>query len=116
MLLAVCLNYWHTAQTPMHTPQDMPQEVFSQSPSPEQTMGGTQYYIAPLTTWNSIPHQVTDASSKIRLKKTDKKHLMEQRDCEATQTLAQTHAYTTRTHTQIHTNTHMHTHYTFKWI
>ena len=39
---AVCLNYWHTARTPMHTPQ----EVSSQS-SPEQTMGGTQYYIEP---------------------------------------------------------------------
>ena len=39
---AVCLNYWHTARTPMHTPQDMPQEVSTQSPSPEQTMGGAQ--------------------------------------------------------------------------
>ncbi|CDQ59935.1 unnamed protein product [Oncorhynchus mykiss] len=38
------LNYWHTARTPMHTPQDMLQEVSSQSPSPEQTMGGVQYY------------------------------------------------------------------------
>jgi hypothetical protein len=44
---AVCLNYWHSPQTPMHTPQDMPQEVSSQSPSPEQTIGGTQYYIEP---------------------------------------------------------------------
>ena len=26
---AVCLNYWHTARTPMHTPQDMPPEVSS---------------------------------------------------------------------------------------
>jgi hypothetical protein len=42
---AVCLNDWHTAQTPIHTPQDMPPEVSSQSPSPEQTMGGVQYYI-----------------------------------------------------------------------
>lgn len=31
----------------MHTPQDMPQEVSSQSLSPEQTMGGTQYNIEP---------------------------------------------------------------------
>jgi hypothetical protein len=31
--------------TPMHTPRDMPQEVSSQSSSPEQTMGGTRYYI-----------------------------------------------------------------------
>ena len=29
------------------TPQDMPQEVSSQSPSPAQTMGGAQYYIEP---------------------------------------------------------------------
>ena len=36
----VCLNYWHPARTPMHTPQDMP-------PSSEQTMGGAQYYIEP---------------------------------------------------------------------
>ena len=47
MLNAVCLNYWHTARTSMHTPQDMPQEVSSQYPSPEQTMGGAQYYIDP---------------------------------------------------------------------
>ena len=32
------INYWHTARTPMHTPQ----EVSSQSPNPEQTMGGAQ--------------------------------------------------------------------------
>ena len=44
---AVCLNYWYTARTPMHIPQDMPQEVSSQSPSPERTMGGTQYYLEP---------------------------------------------------------------------
>ena len=37
----------HTARTPMHTPQDMPPEVSSQSPRPEQTMGGAQYYIEP---------------------------------------------------------------------
>ena len=49
----------------MHTPQDMPHEVSSLSPSPEQTLGGTQYYIEP--TWNSIPHQVVDASSRIRI-------------------------------------------------
>ena len=30
---AVCLNYWHTARTPMNTPQDMPPEVSSQSPT-----------------------------------------------------------------------------------
>ena len=38
---------WHTAQSPMHTPQDMPPEVSSQSPSPEQTIGGAQHYIEP---------------------------------------------------------------------
>jgi hypothetical protein len=32
-----------------------------------------------ITTWNSIPHQVTDASSRIRFKKQVKIHLMEQR-------------------------------------
>ena len=32
-----------------------------------------------MTTWNSIPHQVPDASSKIRFKKQIQKHLMEQR-------------------------------------
>jgi hypothetical protein len=31
------------SQTHMHTPQDMPQEVSSQSQSPEQTMEGAQY-------------------------------------------------------------------------
>ena len=43
----VCLNYKHTARTPMLTPQVMPPKVYSQSPSQEQTMGGTQYCIAP---------------------------------------------------------------------
>jgi hypothetical protein len=78
----------------------MPPEVSSQSPYPEQTMGGTQYYIEPwlhgnsipqyyIEPWlhgNSIPLQVTDASSKIKFKKQIQMHLMEQRDCEATQT------------------------------
>ena len=31
-----------------------------------------------LTTWNSIPHQITDASSRIRFKKQITKHLMKQ--------------------------------------
>jgi hypothetical protein len=39
-----------------------------------------------MTTWNSIPHQVTDASSIIRLKKQIKIPFMEQRDFEATKT------------------------------
>ena len=30
-----------------HTPHDMPPEVPSQSPSPEQTMGGAPYYVEP---------------------------------------------------------------------
>jgi hypothetical protein len=50
--------------TPMHTPQDMPPEV------------GTLFRVSKtrtvlhraMTTWNSIPHQVTDASSTIRFK------------------------------------------------
>jgi tellurite resistance-related uncharacterized protein len=64
---AVCLNYWHTAQTPMHTPQDMPQEVSSQSKSRTDYGRHTVLHRA-LTTWNS------------RLKKKQiKKHLMEQR-------------------------------------
>jgi hypothetical protein len=32
----------HSSET--HTPQDMPPEVSSQSPSPELTMGGAPYY------------------------------------------------------------------------
>ena len=48
-----------------------------------------------MTTWNSIPHQVTDASSKFTFKNT----LWNSGDCEATQTLARTHAHT-------HTITH----------
>ena len=31
-------------QAHIHTPQDMPPKVSSQSSSPEQTMGGAQYY------------------------------------------------------------------------
>ena len=31
----------------VYTKQDMPPEVSSQSPSPEHTMGGGQYYIEP---------------------------------------------------------------------
>ena len=38
---------------------DMTPQVSSQSPSPEQTMGGAQYYIDPMATWNSIPQKVT---------------------------------------------------------
>ena len=43
----VCLKYWRTARTPMHTPWHMPQEVSSQSPTPDQTMGGAQHYVEP---------------------------------------------------------------------
>jgi hypothetical protein len=66
----------------MHTPQNIPPEFSSQSPSPEQTTGGAQYYIAQLTTWISIPHQVTDASSRIRFIKTGKSrpYVMKRRD------------------------------------
>jgi hypothetical protein len=39
-----------------------------------------------MTTLNSIPHQVTDASSRIRFKKQVKIDLMKQRDCEVIQT------------------------------
>ena len=42
-----CTEVCHPARTPMHTPQDMPPEVSSKSPRPEQTMGGAQYYIEP---------------------------------------------------------------------
>ena len=62
----------------MHTPQDMPPEVSSQSPSQEQAMGGAQYYTEPWLHGNSIPHQVTDASSRIRFKKQIKIPFMEQ--------------------------------------
>jgi hypothetical protein len=44
----------------------MPSEVSSLSPSPEQTMGGAQYYIEPWLHGTLIPHQATHASSKIR--------------------------------------------------
>ena len=37
-------------------------------------------------TWNSIPHEVTDASSTIRFKKQIKNTLWNSEDCEATQT------------------------------
>jgi hypothetical protein len=52
-----------------------------------------------MATWNSIAHQVTDASSRIRFKKQIKIHLMEQWDCEET-----------HTHTQVQTCicTHIH--------
>jgi hypothetical protein len=36
----------HSSDTHAY-PQDMPSEVSSKSPSPEQTMGGTQHYIEP---------------------------------------------------------------------
>jgi hypothetical protein len=44
-----------------------------------------------MATWNSIPHQVTDASSKIKeqimkIKNRLKYTLWNSRDCEATQT------------------------------
>ncbi|XP_052322016.1 CCR4-NOT transcription complex subunit 1-like isoform X8 [Oncorhynchus keta] len=46
----------HTAWTPTHTPQDIP-EVSSQSPSPEQTGRRTVLHRA-MTTLISIPHQM----------------------------------------------------------
>ena len=57
-----------------------------QSPSPEQTNGRRCTVLhRPMTTWNSIPHQVTDASSKMLL--TDKINtLWNSGDCEETQT------------------------------
>ena len=47
MRQAFDLNYKHTAQTAMHTQQDKPPDVSSQSPSPEKIMGEAQYYIEP---------------------------------------------------------------------
>ena len=47
----------------------MPPEVLSQPPSQEHNMGGLH---RAMTTWNSVPHQVTDARGRIRSKKTDK--------------------------------------------
>ena len=72
---AVCLNYWHTAQPPMHTPQDMPQEVSSQSKS-RTDYGRHKALHRAMTTLISISHQV---GSKIRFKRQIKIHLMEQR-------------------------------------
>ena len=72
---AVCLNYWHTAQTHMHTTQDMPPEVSSQSKT--VYVRCTVRYRA-MTTWNSVPHQVTDAAVKCDLKNIFKIHIMEQ--------------------------------------
>ena len=61
-----------------------------------------------MTTWNSVPHQVTDASSGTRLKKQTKIHLMEQlglwRD---------THRYR---HMHTNTNASTHTHSTHTYI
>jgi hypothetical protein len=56
------------------------------SQSPEQTMGGAQYYIEPWLHGTLIPHQVTDAAveSYISLIQI---HLMEQRVLWCTQTL-----------------------------
>ena len=58
-----------------------------------------------MPTWNSIPHQVTDASSIIRFKKQIKIHLMEQREVwRDTHTGTDTHTHdTTRT---LHTRRH----------
>ena len=47
MLNALSCLFKLLVQTPMHTPQDMSSEVSEQSPSPEQTMEGTQYYTEP---------------------------------------------------------------------
>ena len=66
---AAGLNYWHTAQTPIHTPQDMQQEVSSQSKSRTDYGRHTVLHRAMTT----IPHQVTETSNKIRFKKLIKK-------------------------------------------
>ena len=42
-----CLFELLAHSSPMYTPQDMLPEVSSQSPNPEQSMGGAQYYIEP---------------------------------------------------------------------
>jgi hypothetical protein len=55
--LNVCLIYLHTPRTPMHIPQDMPTEVSSMS----RTDSGRHTVLhRAMTTWISIPHQVTD--------------------------------------------------------
>ena len=60
---AVCLNYWHTARKPTHTPPDMPQEVSSKS---RTDYGRHTVLHRAMTTWKSISHKVTDTSSRIR--------------------------------------------------
>ena len=61
-LTSSLLILWHTAWTPMHIPQDMTPEVSSQS---RTDYGRRTVLYKAMTTWNSIPHQVTHASSKI---------------------------------------------------
>ena len=61
---------------PMHTPQDMPPEVSSQSKSRTDYGRSTVLHRA-MTIWNYIPQQVTDARSRIRFKKKVKIQLME---------------------------------------
>ena len=56
--LNVCLNYLHTTRTPKHTPQDI-------SPDVRTDYGRHTVLHRAMTTWNSSPHQVTDASSRI---------------------------------------------------
>ena len=49
----------------MHTPQDMPTRLFT-VPKSRTDYGRHIVLHKTMTTWNSIPHQVTDACSKIR--------------------------------------------------
>ena len=103
---AVCLNYCLTARTPMQAPQDMPRGLFTVHKSRTDYGRRTVLHRA-TTTWNSIPHQVTDANSMIRLKNMEKYALCNSGDCEETHTKVQTHAYAHRrlnthsTHTYI---------------
>jgi hypothetical protein len=51
---AVCFNYWLTALTPMHTPQDMPRCLFT-VPKSRKDYGRHTVLHRAMTTSNSIP-------------------------------------------------------------
>ena len=104
---AVCLSDWRTAQTPMHTPQDMLPEV---SPQSRTDYGRHTVLHRAMTTWNYIPQQVTVMQAVQLDLKTDTK--------KTPYGTAGTVKQPKHRHRHMHTHTHTITYalYTHTWI
>ena len=70
------LNAYPTRHTPHAYPTRHATRGFFPVPQSRTDYGRRTLLHIAMSTWNSIPHQVTDASSRIRFKKQIKIHLV----------------------------------------